>query len=450
MDFTKLTLYERQHYDRMCQIEEKMATENDFNEIHNFFKGMWANYDYQTENRPVIVFTTPAETGTCWFRLRMPLFNLWKYHADEFFFVYTDSFDMNMVKFADLIIQHRASNIHAAMNDVQIMWPRHFKKPVIVHEVDDNEFDLPDSHPLKVQWLKAGKDKMSLSQIQKADAITTTGKVLKTTFSQHNAFDRIHVIPNAFRWTQDQWFIFSNDEKIAQRPEASRGKTTIGWAGLTSHFPDLMKMLNVLKSVQEKAESPKHIHFIISGMPTKDIMTELDLNGKPIEIDTPEEHRYRARLMHGFDKFPGYVPVLGEDACTFQDVLGLHNYGTFYDQYDINVAYLAEQSRFNKSKSAIKVIEGFRKGAISVWTQYGGYQEFHHHLPPELKTIATKYMASETEERLVENILYWVKHPEDRMYWAKRFQDYVTETFDIELINEKRYELYSELIKKNI
>jgi alpha-N-acetylglucosamine transferase len=40
MDFTKLTLYERQHYDRMCQIEEKMATENDFNEIHNFFKGM--------------------------------------------------------------------------------------------------------------------------------------------------------------------------------------------------------------------------------------------------------------------------------------------------------------------------------------------------------------------------------------------------------------------------
>jgi hypothetical protein len=175
---------------------------------------------------------------------------------------------------------------------------------------------------------------------------------------------------------------------------------------LTSHFPDLMKMLNVLKSVQEKAESPKHIHFIISGMPTKDIMTELDLNGKPIEIDTPEEHRYRARLMHGFDKFPGYVPVLGEDACTFQDVLGLHNYGTFYDQYDINVAYLAEQSRFNKSKSAIKVIEGFRKGAISVWTQYGGYQEFHHHLPPELKTIATKYMASETEERLVENILY--------------------------------------------
>ena len=158
----------------------------------------------------------------------------------------------------------------------------------------------------------------------------------------------------------------SNDEKISSRPIAARGKTTVGWAGLTSHFPDLLKMLSLLESVQKGAVNADHIHFILSGMPTKDIINEVDVNGKPIEIDTPEQMRYKSRLMNGFDKFPGYLPVLGENSCTFQDVRGLHDYGTFYDQYDINIAYLAEQSRFNKSKSAIKVIEGFRKGALSV------------------------------------------------------------------------------------
>ena len=40
MNLTNLTLYERQHYDKICQIEENMATEEDFNAIHNFFKNM--------------------------------------------------------------------------------------------------------------------------------------------------------------------------------------------------------------------------------------------------------------------------------------------------------------------------------------------------------------------------------------------------------------------------
>jgi len=40
MDFTKLTLYERQNYENICRIEESMENEADFNAIHAFFRGM--------------------------------------------------------------------------------------------------------------------------------------------------------------------------------------------------------------------------------------------------------------------------------------------------------------------------------------------------------------------------------------------------------------------------
>jgi len=450
MDLSKLTMYERQFYDRICEIEKNMETESDFNEIHNFFKGMWDNYDYKTETRPAIVLSTPAETGTCWFRLRVPLFNLFKHYADEFYFIYTDRFNMNMMKFADIIIQHRASPIHALINDIEGLWPKGFKKPAIIHEVDDNEFDLPDSHPLKPQWIQAGKDKMSKKQIQKSHYVTTTGRVLKMIFSNLNAFDNITIVPNAFRWTQKQWKKLSDEEKENSKPEGAKGKVTIGWAGLTSHFPDLIGMLKIFEEAKNSTKDPTSIHFILSGMPVKDIMTQRTSDGRMVELPTPKEQTYKHKIMYGFDNFKGYIPVLGEDICTFQDVKGLFDYGEFYDQYDINLAYLAEKSKFNKSKSAIKVIEGFAKGAISIWTNFGGYQEFYYHLPEDLKDIATKYMACETEKDFAKNITYWVEHPEERKYWAEKFQNYVLKTFDIEEVNKIRYNLYRQVLKCNI
>jgi hypothetical protein len=127
-----------------------------------------------------------------------------------------------------------------------------------------------------------------------------------------------------------------------------------------------MAMLKILEGVKNKISDYSNVHFIMSGMPVTDIMTQKTSDGRMIEMPTPKEHTYKYRIMYGFENFKGYIPVLGEESCTFQDVKGLHNYGEFYDQYDINLAFLAERSRFNKSKSAIKVIEGFAKGAISI------------------------------------------------------------------------------------
>ena len=446
MDFSKLTVFERQHYDEVIKKCEEYKDENDENFCINFFKQMWDNLDYKTETRPVIIFSTPSFTGTDAFRLRLPLYSLFKKYANKFYIILTDNMNLNMIKFSDIIIQHRAGDLHVYMNDVINMWPRGFNKPIICHEVDDNEHNLPNSHPLKEAWIKHGKDKMSIKQLTHADFVTTTGMTLRRTFGNLNKSNKVFIIPNAFQWKNKQWIILTDEEKENCKPELAKGKTTVGWAGLTSHFPDLMKMLELLRSVQLKIENKDSIHFILSGMPITDIMHQKLPDGRIVDVPTPENMTYKNRLMRGFEKFPGYLPVLGEESCTFQDVKGLFNYGEFYDQYDINLAYLAENSPFNKSKSPIKVIEGFRKGAISVWTNFGGYEEFYNNLPTELKKIAFDHMASDSDVRFVENIVYWINNPNERKKWAKIFQDYVTETFDIEKINEKRYEIYTKML----
>jgi len=454
VDKTKLSQYELENYDKICEIESDMSSEEDLNFIHDFFIKMWEKYDYKTEKRPVIIFSTPSFTGTDWFRLRVPLYNLWKKHADKYYIILTTAFNLNMMKHADLIISHRAGDMHLYSHKIESMWPSFIKKPIIIHEVDDNEFNLPDSHPLKSMWLQAGKDQMSKKQIANAHYVTTTGRVLKREFSRLNQFNKIEIIPNAFQWSHKQWDILDWEEKELRKPERARNRIVVGWAGLTSHFPDLVKMLKCLKGIQSKTKE-KNPYFILSGMPTEDRMTMTGPDGKPMQIETPKEHRYSYRILNGFqmsekERFEGYIPALGSENIEGQDVKSLWNYGEFYDQYDINLAYLAEFSVFNKSKSAIKVIEGFRKGAISVWTEWGGYQEFLENLPSDLNVIASKYMSAKSDEQFIDNVVYWINADESyRREIVEKFRKYVTETFDIEQINKKRIDIYDKILFKN-
>jgi hypothetical protein len=442
MDISKLTDFEVKNRENILRIEEQMSNEEDRKTIEDFFRKQWDNFDYKSETRPMIVFSTPSQTGTDWFRLRVPLFNLWKNHADKYYIIYTDNLNFNMAKFADIIIQHRAGNKHLVLNDIIDSWPKGFKKPIIIHDVDDNEHNLPDSHPLKKMWLESGKDKMSMGQIVRADKITTTGRILKREFSKLTTSDKIDIHPNAFRWSNDQWKGVDTENA---KPEAAKGKITVGWSGLTSHFPDLIGMLKPLIKAKESID--KDVHFIISGMPTVDKINIKDpKTGKVSQTDAPEKETYRYKIAHGFSNFPGYNKTLGEENVTLQDVKSLENYGEFYNQYDINLAYLAEKSTFNRSKSAIKIIEGFAKGAINVWTNWGGYEDFLYNLPPDLKEVATKHMAADNDEQFYKNIVYWINNNKDREVWAKKFQEYVLKEFDIEQITDLRAKYFDKLL----
>ena len=63
--------------------------------------------------KKTIVFSTPSETGTSYFRLFEPMKALWKAFPDEANYLYTENIQPNHMKIADTIIMHRCGNLHS-------------------------------------------------------------------------------------------------------------------------------------------------------------------------------------------------------------------------------------------------------------------------------------------------------------------------------------------------
>ena len=135
------------------------------------------------EERPTIVFSTPSETGTSYFRLFEPMRAMYKKFSDEANFVYTERLQPEHVDMADCIVMHRCGELHSKYLNVARMWPKTEVRPLVIHDVDDNEFNLPATHPMKELWEQAGKDKMSVHSLKYSDYITTTTPKLKETFN---------------------------------------------------------------------------------------------------------------------------------------------------------------------------------------------------------------------------------------------------------------------------
>ena len=222
--------------------------------------------------KKTIVFSTPSETGTSFFRLFEPMKALWKAFPEEANYLYTENIQPNHMKIADMIIMHRCGNLHSHFLSVARMWPRTERRPFIVHDADDNEFNLPDTHPMKELWMESGKDKMSIQSLKHSDVITTTTEKLKKTFGNFN--DNVEIFRNQFDWDLPMWNMDKNKVRIEMLPEwfPIEDKIIVGWAGLTSHFEDIRRMHAIIKAFHDKHPNT---YFVLAGMALKDSHVEI-------------------------------------------------------------------------------------------------------------------------------------------------------------------------------
>ena len=82
---------------------------------------------------PTVVFSTPSETGTSFFRIFEPLRALYKKFGDEINIVYTENLQPNHLKLADAVVMHRCGNLHSHFLSVSRLWPKTEIKPLIIH-----------------------------------------------------------------------------------------------------------------------------------------------------------------------------------------------------------------------------------------------------------------------------------------------------------------------------
>ena len=388
-------------------------------------------------NKKTIVFSTPSETGTSFFRVFEPMRALWKSFPDEANYIYTENLQPNHVKLADVIIMHRCGNLHSHFLSVTRMWPKTEKRPYVIHDADDNEFNLPDTHPMKTLWIESGKDKMSLQSIKHSDCITTTTPKLKNTFEKFN--DNVTIFPNMFDWDLPQW----NFDKVESRKEMlgdwfpTDDKIIIGWAGLTSHFEDIRRMHAIIKAIHDKYPNT---YFVLAGMALKDSHVEIteDEKGnkqfKEVEIED-ESMLYKNRIQEM------YNDIDPKRFKTF-DALPLEEYAKFNALFDISLAYV-EHSAFSSCKSEIKVIEALHYGAIPVFSEFGGYKDFWRGAPDRVRH---KNMAIgiQSPGPWIKAVSHWVENFEEGKKRAATLKEYSDDIYDINKHCEERLQYYLE------
>jgi glycosyltransferase involved in cell wall biosynthesis len=389
-------------------------------------------------NKKSIVFSTPSETGTSYWRLFLPMCALYKKYPDKYNLLYTEAMTPNHVRLADLWVQHRAGAENEHFTKVIQMWPKDLKKPIIIHDVDDNEYDLPKRHPMRDMWYAAGKDKMALYQIKTVDYVTTTGSRLQQEFNKVRNHDKkVKVFRNQMDFDLPQWQIkksnpFAEDKDVSNR-------IVVGWVGLTSHFQDLVKLKPIMKIIHDKYE---HVDFIIAGMALKDTYVEVTDNPdgtkniKEEEVKD-EKRKYRYRVERLFSD-------LSKDRIKFYDAKPLENYAEFYTWLDISLAYV-EHNTFNACKSEIKVVEPGYFGVPSVFTKWGGYEDMWNNMPTDLKKphLAINH---EYAKPWVEALSYWIENPKERIAYGKKFSKWIKQEYDVNRNIDERVEFYDELL----
>lgn len=404
-------------------------------------KQFFSDFNQMRTNRRTIVFSTPSETGTSFFRIFEPMLAIYR-ATDEFNLVYTEKLTPILIELADLVVAHRAGIEHDQLHSVVKYFQRDKIRPVVVHNVDDNEFNLPASHPMKDMWITAKKDKMSLRSIRESDFIETTTNKLVNTFKQYNRNVALRL--NRFNWNLPQWNLDNSEKK-----RLFGDNLVIGWCGLTSHFQDLVKMKPILKTIQNKYP---FVHIVLAGMAIADKKYEVEKDpktGRDIvkesDVSNPAE-TYRERVKALYED-------LDQDRLSILDAVGLEEYGKFYSWMDIGIAYI-EHNGFNACKSQIKVVEHNRYGAPVIYSHFGGYRDYHTILANN-KVLDEELMnkmacSQEFDKEWIDKISFWVElWQTDKVRFdavGQKLKSSVSDYYNIDNYIHEQIHFYNDLI----
>jgi glycosyltransferase involved in cell wall biosynthesis len=418
------------------EIADILISHDETPENTDKLRKFFMNPDRYDFTRRTIVFSTPSRTGTSYFRVEEPMYAIARKYPEKFNLIYADNnLNAKHLELADLIIVHRAGHLHDWLHNIYKVWPKTKKRALILHDVDDNEFNLPLRHPMREMWLSAGKDKMSVRSLKESDYVTTTGRKLQQTFRNFNK--NVSIVRNMFDWSQPQWSL--------KRDEKYNGKIVIGWVGLTSHFEDIKKMVPILKYAHDKF---LNTHFILSGMAIKDTEVSINVDAKGNKTFTEkeitdEQRTYRWRVKNLFKDFD-------QSRVEFYDAVELEKYGKFYKDLDIGLAYL-ENNTFNQCKSEIKVVEYMKAGAVPLWTNIGGYRDMFEMMPTELKIkcqeLAMEYEIPEKWQKALENIIVNLDKYKETALECKKW---VEEKYDINNHIDDKVEIYTNIIEQHL
>lgn len=444
--------------DEIIYISNNYRNERHRAKLKEYFSNMDIAINRCSTQKHTIVFSSPSETGTSYFRIFEPLLSMYRY-TDDYNLVYTESIQPWHYNIADLLVLHRAGEAHSLTHNIMAHWPKDKPRPYIIHNVDDNEFNLPKSHPMREIWIAQEKDKMSIFSLTKSDAVEITTNKMKAIMTPINR--NVHITKNNFNFKLPQWNLEKHKDfdyeywgvekdplytKFSFFENYDESKDiVIGWAGLTSHFEDLKKMKPILKIIHDKYPNTK---FILAGMALKDSQFIIKVNerGEKIMEELPiadKSSLYSTKVQNLYGDFdPSRLKIY--------DALNLETYGWFYSLFDIGIAYI-EHNAFNSCKRSIKFLEFGFYNTIALTSKYGGYYDTATEMEAD-KIDTSKFICiNESVSMWTDKLSYLVENyrTSEMNTLQNKIHDFVVKHYDHDKNIEEKIAWYKRLIEGN-
>ena len=314
----------------------------------------------------------------------------------------------------------------------------------IIFDIDDY-WMLSSSHMNYDMWKKSKSDETILKSIKEADYVTTTTSLFADKIKEVNP--NVEVLANAVNLEEQQWtFNRKSSEKIR-----------FLWGGGISHIVDL-RLLKPSFELFDK-DFLKKSQVIMCGYDLrvrtpKGMIDKSDprtnqwsffedifsFKGKYV---TNNEHR---KYLQSYDN-TGYG--IKEDFITefYQRrwTRPILNYGHMYNEADVCLAPLKNNTMFNFFKSNLKVIEAGAHHCPIIASNYGPYTI--DDIDGKKDGKRKGFLIDEGNPRAwYEKMKYYVENPDAVKEHGENLYEYVKENLCIKVVGEKRKQLYELLL----
>ena len=320
----------------------------------------------------------------------------------------------------------------------------------IVFDIDDY-YILNSNHINYSVWKKSGGDKTTTDYLKRADLVTTTTQLFADKIKEHNP--NVCVLENAVNLKEQQW-------TFNRKPST---KIRFLWGGGISHLPDIRLLQKSFEKFGKNKSFLSNCQIYICGydlrmrtptgtIPISDwrsnqwtFMEDVFTN-KGKYITNYEHKKY---LMSYDDKDYGIKEEFSN--CFFQRrwTRPIITYGHMYNEADVCLAPLKNDSMFNFYKSNLKVIEAGSHHCPIIASNFGPYTI--DDIEGKKDGIQKGFLIDEDNpEDWYEKMIYYMENPDVMRQHGENLYNYVKDNYSIDVIGKKRAEAYKEVISHKL
>lgn len=309
----------------------------------------------------------------------------------------------------------------------------------IVYDIDDH-WVLDHSHINYELWKKNGSGAMVEKILRSVDAVTTTTPIFAEEIRPLNP--NVHVMENGVNVKEQQW----NPRKVQS------DKVRFLWGGGISHMPDLKLLKEDFRMFDEDFRRKSQLYLCGFDLRVKTPQGMVRDNPKRSQwsmfeaiftnggrwIDNPTYAKWLNQFDPGTDygRDPRFRGEFYQRRWT-RDIL---HYGEMYNEADVTLAPLKDGIRFNLVKSQLKVIESGIHGCPIIASDIGPYRI-------DIEDGKDGFLIPEGQPGLwYEKMKWFVDNPNAVTEMGQRLQEKVKMKFDIDVIHQKRINLYKSLL----